>query len=76
MRGVPELVSIFLVYYGVPTLIQDIATCFGKNIYIDLNPMVAGIFTLGFIYGAFTTEVYRGAFLAVPKRQIEAARAY
>ena len=75
MRGVPELVSILLVYYGAPTLIQDIAAFFGKNIYVDVNPMVAGILTLGFIYGAFTTEVYRGAFLAVPRGQMEAARA-
>ncbi len=75
MRGVPELVSILLVYYGAPTLIQDIAAFFGKNIYVNLDPMFAGILTLGFIYGAFTTEVYRGAFLAVPRGQMEAARA-
>lgn len=74
MRGVPELVSILLVYYGAPTMIQDIAASFGKNIHVNVNPMIAGILTLGFIYGAFATEVYRGAFLAVPRGQIEAAR--
>ncbi len=74
MRGIPELVSILLVYYGAPTLIQEIAASFGKNIYVNLDPMIAGILTLGFIYGAFATEVYRGAFLAVPRGQIEAAR--
>ncbi len=76
MRGIPELVSILLVYYGAPTLIQNVAAYFGKEIYVDVNPMIAGIFTIGFIYGAFATEVYRGAFLAVPKGQIEAARSY
>jgi His/Glu/Gln/Arg/opine family amino acid ABC transporter permease subunit len=75
IRGVPELVLILLVYYGAPTLIQDVGVLFGKDIYIEVNPFVAGVATIGFIYGAFTTEVFRGAYLAVPKGQIEAARA-
>ena len=76
IRGVPELLLILLVYYGVPTLIQDIAEGAGYDIVIDINPFVAGVITIGFIYGAFTTEVFRGAFLAVPRGQIEAARAH
>ena len=75
IRGVPELLLILLVYYGVPTLIQDIAEGAGYDIIIDINPFVAGVITIGFIYGAFATEVFRGAFLAVPRGQIEAARA-
>jgi His/Glu/Gln/Arg/opine family amino acid ABC transporter permease subunit len=75
IRGIPELVLILLVYYGVPTLIQDISAAVGREIIIDLNPFVAGVITIGFIYGAFSTEVFRGAYLAVPKGQIEAARA-
>ncbi len=75
IRGVPELLLILLVYYGVPTLIQDTADAFGIEILIDVNPFVAGFLTIGFIYGAFATEVYRGAFQAVPKGQIEAAHA-
>ncbi|MEA1969631.1 MAG: ABC transporter permease [Thermodesulfobacteriota bacterium] len=75
IRGVPELVLILLVYYGGPTFIQDVAAFFGKDIYIDLNPFVAGSLTIGFIYGAFATEVYRGAFLAVPRGELEAGRA-
>ena len=75
IRGIPELVLILLVYYGGPTLIQDIASFFGQDIYVDLNPFFAGSMTIGFIYGAFATEVFRGAFMAVPRGQIEAARA-
>jgi His/Glu/Gln/Arg/opine family amino acid ABC transporter permease subunit len=75
IRGIPELVLILLVYYGGPTLIQDIAGAFGQDIYVDLNPFIAGSMTIGFIYGAFATEVFRGAFMAVPRGQIEAARA-
>jgi His/Glu/Gln/Arg/opine family amino acid ABC transporter permease subunit len=75
IRGIPELVLILLVYYGVPTLIQDIASAAGAEVIVDINPFTAGVATIGFIYGAFATEVFRGAYLAVPKGQIEAARA-
>ncbi len=75
IRGIPELVLILLVYYGVPTLIQDITAAAGRGVIVDLNPFTAGVATIGFIYGAFATEVFRGAYLAVPKGQMEAARA-
>ena len=75
IRGVPELVIILLVYYGVPTLIQDIGEAIGIDTVIDFNPFLAGVATIGFIYGAFSTEVFRGSFLAIPKGQMEAARA-
>ena len=74
VRGVPELVLILLVYYGAPTLIQDVAALMEIDLYVDLNPMIAGMCTIGFIYGAFSTEVFRGAFMAVDKGQVEAAR--
>ncbi|MEE2980212.1 MAG: ABC transporter permease subunit [Pseudomonadota bacterium] len=75
IRGVPELILILIVYYGAPTLIQDSLENFGIDIIININPFIAGFITLGFIYGAFATEVFRGAYLAVPKGQIEAAKA-
>lgn len=75
VRGVPELVLLLLVYYGVPTLIQDAAATLGFDIALAINPFVAGIGTLTFIYGAFACEVYRGAYLAVPAGQREAAEA-
>ena len=75
IRGVPELLLILIVYYGTPTLIQNIAASLGYDIIIDVNRFVAGIATIGFIYGAFATEVFRGAVLAVPKGQLEAAYA-
>jgi histidine transport system permease protein len=43
---------------------------------IDIDPLAAGIITLGFIYGAYFTETFRGAFMAVPRGQIEAATAF
>lgn len=75
VRGVPELLLILLVFYGTPTLIQNTAARWGHPIRVDLDPFLAGTITLGFIYGAFATEVFRGAFQAVPRGQVEAARA-
>jgi His/Glu/Gln/Arg/opine family amino acid ABC transporter permease subunit len=76
VRGVPELVLILLVYYGLTTVLQDLASWItGEEVLVDINPFVAGVITIGVIYGAFATEVFRGAVLAVPKGQIEAAKA-
>lgn len=75
VRGVPELILLLLVYYGTPTLIQRVLTSMGRDVVIDINPFIAGVATLGFIYGAFATEVFRGAFQAIAPGQIEAARA-
>ena len=76
IRGVPELVLILLIYYGVPTLLQSTVRQWGPgfaDFRLDLDPFAAGTITLGFIYGAFAAEVFRGAYLAVPRGQIEAA---
>jgi His/Glu/Gln/Arg/opine family amino acid ABC transporter permease subunit len=75
VRGVPELILLLLVYYGTPTLIQTVLSSMGHDIIIDINPFIAGVASLGFIYGAFATEVFRGAFQAIAPGQIEAARA-
>ncbi len=75
IRGVPELLLILIVYYGTPTLIQGILEDFGYDVILDINPFLAGFITIGFIYGAFSTEVFRGAILAVDRGQIEAAYA-
>ena len=75
VRGVPELILLLLIFYGFPTLVQDISLYFGKEFILNFNPFLAGVFTLAFIYGAFATEAFRGALNAVPKGQIEAAYA-
>jgi His/Glu/Gln/Arg/opine family amino acid ABC transporter permease subunit len=75
IRGIPELILLLIIFYGTPTLVQGIAEDLGYDIIVDFNPFISGVLTLGFIYGAFATEVFRGAFLAIPKGQIEAAQA-
>lgn len=75
VRGIPELVLLLLIYYGVPTLIQDTAATMGIDIALSIDPFAAGIGTLTIIYGAFACEVYRAAYLAVPVGQHDAANA-
>ena len=75
IRGVPELVLLLLIYYGGTVLLQHLGTLFGREEPIDINAFVAGVLVIGFIYGAYATETFRGAFQAVPKGQIEAAMA-
>jgi len=75
IRGVPDLVLLLLVFYGGTVMVQWIACWFGRREPIDINAFITGSLVLGFIYGAYATEVFRGAFLAVPKGQLEAAMA-
>ena len=74
IRGVPDLVLMLLIFYGLQIALNTVTEAMGVG-QIDIDPMVAGIITLGFIYGAYFTETFRGAFMAVPKGHIEAATA-
>lgn len=73
VRGIPEMLVVLVVFFGASSLIQTIAGWFNYNDYIEVNAFFAGVFALGIVFGAFSSEVFRGAFLAVPKGQIEAA---
>lgn len=75
IRAVPDLVLMLLIFYGGQIAINNLAEARGWG-YIDINPFIAGTLTLGFIYGAFLTETFRGAILAIPRGQIEAGQAF
>lgn len=76
IRGIPDLVLILLIFYGGQDVLNRVAPLLGHEDYIDLNPLMAGIGTLGFIFGAYLSETFRGAFMAIPKGQAEAGMAY
>ena len=76
IRGIPDLVLILLIFYGGQDLVNRIAPMLGYDDYIDINPFVAGVFTMGFIFGAYLSETFRGAFMAIAKGQAEAGAAY
>lgn len=75
IRAVPDLVLMLLLFYGIQILLNNVTDTLGWD-QIDIDPFVAGVITLGFIYGAYFTETFRGAFLSVPRGQLEAGFAY
>jgi len=75
IRGVPDLVLMLLIFYSLQTWLTNFTDAMDWE-YIEINPFSAGVITLGFIYGAYFTETFRGAILSVPRGQIEAATAY
>lgn len=76
IRGIPDLVLMLLVFYGGTIGLNNLLEWMGSEATIDINPFFAGVLTIGFIYGAYMTETFRGAILSIPKGQAEAAWAF
>lgn len=85
IRGIPDLVLMLLIFFGGQILVNNLVAQFdtwneargGEAIgYVDINPFIAGVLTLGLIYGAYMAETFRGAILAVPHGQLESGRAF
>jgi histidine transport system permease protein len=75
VRGVPDLVMMLLVFYGGQLALNEVLDYFEWD-FIEIDPFVAGVATIGFVFGAYFTETFRGAFLSVSAGQLEAGRAY
>lgn len=76
VRGIPELVLMLLLFFGGQIMVNQLAELVGYEDYIDVNPYFSGVVTIGFIYGAYMAETFRGAIMAVSKGELEAGRAY
>jgi His/Glu/Gln/Arg/opine family amino acid ABC transporter permease subunit len=74
VRGVPDLVLILLIYFGGQRILNGAGGLFGAG-HMEISKFWAGVISIGFIYGAYLTETFRGAYMAVPRGQAEAARA-
>ena len=74
IRGVPELLVIYLFFFGGSGAIMFVASMFGYNEYIEINAFATGSFAIGIISGAYSTEVFRGAIQSIDKGQFEAAK--
>ncbi len=74
VRGIPDLVMLLLIYFGGQRLVNVVADRLGLG-QVDLSPFLAGVLSIGFIYGAYLTETFRGAYLTVPSGQIDAGKA-
>ncbi len=74
VRGVPELLVIYLFFFGGSGAIMFVASMFGYNDYIEINAFITGSFAIGIISGAYSTEIFRGAILSIDKGQFEASK--
>jgi His/Glu/Gln/Arg/opine family amino acid ABC transporter permease subunit len=75
IRGMPELVLMMLIFFGGQILLNIMGEKLGWD-YIDVSPFAAGVGTIGFIYGAYMSETFRGGILAVSRGEIEAGYAF
>lgn len=74
VRGIPETLWVLMAYFGTVSLMNWLGSYFG-NPYLTLSPFVAGTLALALCFGAYATEVFRGALLAIPPGQKEAGLA-
>ncbi|HJP06888.1 MAG: ABC transporter [Acidiferrobacteraceae bacterium] len=72
VRGVPDLVLMMLLFYGGQQIVNDLGSATGLWDYVEINQFIAGVWSIGFVFGAYMTETFRGAILAIPRGQIEA----
>ena len=75
IRGVPDIVLMFIIFFGGQLGVNVIGDSLGLD-YIEISEFTAGVVTIGFIFGAYMAETFRGAILAVPRGEIEAGYAY
>ena len=73
VRGIPDLVLMLLLFFGGQQLLNAVGADTGWWGYVEIDHFTAGVLTIGFIFGAYMTETFRGAYIAIPRGQIEAA---
>ncbi|MDF7681393.1 ABC transporter permease subunit [Enterobacteriaceae bacterium ESL0689] len=75
VRGIPELVIMLLLFFGGEMLVNTLLLLVGLK-PVHFNTFISGVLAIGFVFGAYYCETFRGAFLTVPSGQTEAAVAY
>lgn len=75
LRGIPDLLVIYLFYFGSSALLTPLGQFFGATGFVSLPGFLAGTLAIGVVSGAYQTEVFRGAFLTIPRGELEAATA-
>lgn len=73
LRGIPDLLVIYLFYFGSSAVLTPLGRFFGATGFISLPGFLAGALAIGVVSGAYHTEVFRGAYTAVSRGEIEAA---
>jgi len=74
-RGLPELLTLFLVYYGAQIAVQRVAALVGIESGVEINSFAAGMVALGAVFSSYASEVFLSAFRAIPRGQYEGGHA-
>jgi polar amino acid transport system permease protein len=72
-RGIPDLLSLFIIYFGLQALLDRLGKAIALDVHLELNAFVAGVIALAVVVSAYSSEVWVGAINAIPKGQPEAA---
>lgn len=73
-RGLPELLTLFIVYYGGQMALQAFFKLF-TDTYVEVNGFLAGMIALGLVFSAYASEVFLGALRGINKGQYEGGAA-
>lgn len=76
LRGIPDLLVIYLFYFGSSAMLSKVAVFFGSEGFVSAPVFLIGALAIGVVSGAYQAEVYRGAVLALSRGEMEAAKAY
>lgn len=76
IRAVPELLLIILLYYAGAQALDALLAHIGMAGTVQITGFATAVGVLAFVQGAYMTEVFRGAILAIPRGQLEAADAF
>ena len=74
-RGLPELLTLLIIYYGCQIAAQKILEAMGYDVQFTINTFVAAMIAFSLVFAAFSSEIWLGAFKTIPKGQYEAASA-
>ncbi len=74
-RGLPELLTLFIVYFGVQIAIRHAARFFVPDANVEINSFVAGMVALGVVFSSYSSEVFLSAFKGIPRGQYEGGHA-
>lgn len=74
-RALPELLTLFIIYFGLQLALQGAVTWLGLDIKVQIDALFSGVCALAIVFSAYCAEVITAAFNAIPKGQYEAGYA-
>jgi polar amino acid transport system permease protein len=70
-RGLPELLTLFIIFFGLQIVLQKLVNIFQPGTSIDVNAFISGIIALALVFSSYASEVFLSAFKAIPRGQYE-----